>query len=205
MTKVNLSADITTSSAANMLGLSTTMVQSLVDQNALQGWRTSGGHRRISMASIHQYQKQALGTKSIAQCLRRQPRVLVVCETTKTYEQLQQSSAKWGFFGEIKFLDSIAESLLCLGSSPPDLLIMEMALPKQQQLKTIQALTSFNTSSNPVSVVLITQDRIMKPSNASQTSNSIELVAGKLTDEWLRGYLTGVTCAWQFQHCAAAV
>lgn len=205
MTKENLTPGITTGSAADMLGLSTTTVQSLVDQNALRGWRTTGGHRRISMASIQQYQQQTLGTKTIAQRLHRQPRVLVVCETTKTYEQLQQSSAKWGFLCEIKFLDSIAESLLCLGSNPPDLLVMEMALPKQQQLKTIQALTSFNTSRHPISVVLITQGRIMRPANAGHTSNPIELVAGKLTDEWLRAYLTGVTCTWQLQQLDAAL
>ena len=47
---------ISTATAAQMLGLSTTMIQSLVDKNELQGWKTQGGHRRISMLNRPEFQ-----------------------------------------------------------------------------------------------------------------------------------------------------
>lgn len=47
---------LSTAEAARMLGLSTTLVQTLVDQGDLKGWKTRGGHRRISMDSIMDYQ-----------------------------------------------------------------------------------------------------------------------------------------------------
>lgn len=42
--------------AARLLGLSVGTVQSLVEQGALQAWKTPGGHRRIDRASIEQFQ-----------------------------------------------------------------------------------------------------------------------------------------------------
>ncbi|MEN9889567.1 MAG: hypothetical protein RL559_1604, partial [Pseudomonadota bacterium] len=47
---------LSTAEAARMLGLSTTLVQSLVDKNELNGWKTRGGHRRIALQSIEVYQ-----------------------------------------------------------------------------------------------------------------------------------------------------
>lgn len=46
---------LSTAEAARMLGLSTTLVQTLVDQGELKGWKTRGGHRRISLESILEY------------------------------------------------------------------------------------------------------------------------------------------------------
>ena len=42
-----------TSYAAKMLGISVGTVQGLVEKNDLKAWKTQGGHRRISLQSIH--------------------------------------------------------------------------------------------------------------------------------------------------------
>lgn len=47
-----------TSLAAKKLGLSVGTVQALVEKNELQAWKTEGGHRRISLQSITDYQKR---------------------------------------------------------------------------------------------------------------------------------------------------
>ena len=49
---------ISTAQAARMLGMSTTMLQRLVDQNVFQAWKTPGGHRRIDFDSVLDYQKR---------------------------------------------------------------------------------------------------------------------------------------------------
>ena len=46
-----------TTYAAKLLGLSVGTIQTLVEKNELQAWKTQGGHRRISMPSIREYQK----------------------------------------------------------------------------------------------------------------------------------------------------
>lgn len=47
-----------TTYAAKLLGLSVGTIQSLVEKNELQAWKTQGGHRRISMPSIRDYQRR---------------------------------------------------------------------------------------------------------------------------------------------------
>ena len=48
-----------TSYAAKLLNLSVGSIQSLVEKNELFAWKTQGGHRRISLQSIYQYQSRA--------------------------------------------------------------------------------------------------------------------------------------------------
>ena len=186
---------LSTAAAANMLGLSTTLIQSLVDKNELLGWKTRGGHRRISLQSIHEYQTQALGDKVIPNRLRAQPRVLVAIESPESLAQLRQSSAAWQFGVDLHFVDSITEALLCLGSDQPDLLVVELTMPRTQQEKTLQALENFNARSRPTSMVLVTREKNLKSASAG-TAQPIQIAPGPLTDVWLHAYLTGViaTC-----------
>ena len=48
-----------TSYAAKLLNLSVGTVQTLVEKNELEAWKTQGGHRRISLQSIRNYQSRA--------------------------------------------------------------------------------------------------------------------------------------------------
>ena len=48
----------TTSEAARRLGLSSTTVQVMVERGELMAWRTRGGHRRISVASVDAIRRQ---------------------------------------------------------------------------------------------------------------------------------------------------
>jgi len=45
-------AVLTTSGAARLLGVSSTTVQLMVERGELRAWKTRGGHRRISLASL---------------------------------------------------------------------------------------------------------------------------------------------------------
>ena len=47
-----------TTYAAKLLGLSVGTIQTLVEKTELQAWKTQGGHRRISMQSIRDYQRR---------------------------------------------------------------------------------------------------------------------------------------------------
>ena len=186
---------LSTAAAANMLGLSTTLIQSLVDKNELQGWKTRGGHRRISLQSIHDYQSQARMHNSPPSRARVPPRVMVAVESRDTLQHLQQQSRMWNFPITLNFVDSITEALLNLGTDRPDLLVAELTMPKAQQEKTLQALENFNARSRAISMVLVTKEHDLRTSSA-EASHAIQLVPGPLSDVWLHAYLTEVvaTC-----------
>ena len=186
---------LSTAAAANMLGLSTTLIQSLVDKNELHGWKTRGGHRRISLQSIHDYQAQARMHSSQPSRSRTLPKILVAVESPETLEHLQQKSMLQDFPVTLKFVDSITEALLELGTERPDLLVAELTMPKSQQEKTLQALENFNARSRPISMVLVSKESELQASS-TETRNAIQIAPGPLTDVWLHAYLTGVvaTC-----------
>ena len=183
---------ISTATAAQMLGLSTTMIQSLVDKNELQGWKTQGGHRRISMQSIHEYKSNSRISSSAPVRGPMAPKVMVVMESEQTLSKLQKRNQEWGFALELQFVDSVTEALLSLGGNRPDLLVVELTMAREQQQKTVQALENFNSRGRPISMVLITQEKGLMSGLAS-VSSGIQLVTGPLSESWLHAYLTGVT------------
>ena len=183
---------ISTATAAQMLGLSTTMIQSLVDKNELQGWKTQGGHRRISMQSIHEYKSNSRISSSAPVRGPMAPKVMVVMESEQTLSKLQKRSQEWGFALELQFVAPVPEALPSLGGNRPDLLVVELTMAREQQQKTVQALENFNSRGRPISMVLITQEKGLMSGLAS-VSSGIQLVTGPLSESWLHAYLTGVT------------
>ena len=182
---------ISTAAAAQLLGLSTTMIQSLVDRNELQGWKTQGGHRRISMQSIHDYKVNSRIAPSAVPRPLSMPKVMVVLESD-ALGKLQKCSEEWAFALELQFVDSVTEALLILGGERPDLLVVELTMTREQQQKTLQALENFNSRGRPISMVLLTNEKDLMNGAVS----GIQLVKGPLSESWLHAYLTGVaaTC-----------
>lgn len=189
---------LSTAEAARMLGLSTTLVQTLVDQGELKGWKTRGGHRRISLESILDYQNTSRSAMGVAIKSMMKPRVTVVVESAQLMSQLMLASADWQFAVDVTFFDSVTEGLLELSSKRPDMLVVEMSMPRTQQEKTLQALENFNSRGRaPLSVVLVTEEKNLLAQRATGTANSIQVVSGPMSPVWMHAYLTGVVASCQ--------
>lgn len=179
-----------------MLGLSTTLIQSLVDKNELQGWKTRGGHRRISLQSIHEYQTNARMLSSASPRRKSAPQIMVAVESPETLNILRECAKEWGFPVNLKFIDSVTGALLQLASERPDLLVVELSMPKAQQEKTLLALQDFNSRGRPISMVLLTEERHLHSSLAG-SPNFIQIAPGPMSEIWLHAYLTGVVATCQ--------
>ncbi|MEY4733571.1 MAG: hypothetical protein RLZZ464_1637 [Pseudomonadota bacterium] len=190
---------LSTAEAARMLGLSTTLVQTLVDQGDLKGWKTRGGHRRISLDSIQDYQNAARGAMGAATKSMVKPRVTVVIENPQIMGKLKSDSEVWKFPVEVTFFDSVTEALLELSSRRPDMLVVEMSMPRSQQVKTLQALENFNSRGrSPLSVVLVTEEKdLLSPNNSTPVPSLVQVVSGPMSSIWLHAYLTGVVASCQ--------
>lgn len=187
---------LSTAEAARMLGLSTTLVQTLVDQGDLKGWKTRGGHRRISLDSISEYQNTSRTEVTSAAKSPLKPRVTVVIETAALMAHLLKEFEQWSFPIDVTFFDSVTEALLELSSKRPDMLVVEMSMPRSQQEKTFQALENFNQRGRtPLSVVLVTEEKGLTSATPEGASSSIQLVKGPLSPVWMHAYLTGVVAS----------
>lgn len=107
---------LSTAEAARMLGLSTTLIQTLVDNNELKGWKTRGGHRRIAIQSVMDYQSHSGRKSSTAHRHTGTPRIMVVVETPELMASLQKNYRQWSFPLEVSFMDSVTEALLCFSA-----------------------------------------------------------------------------------------
>lgn len=184
---------LSTAAAAKMLGLSTTLIQTLVDQGELKGWKTRGGHRRIAAESIMEYQSLThhpviRQSKTVVK-----PKVSVVVERPDWLDQIKEDFRHWNLPIDVIFFGSVTEALLDLASHRPDMIVVEMTMPRPQQEKTFQALENFNKRGHsPLSAVLVTEEKGLASSLPLGSSSSIQLVPGTLSSIWFHAYLTGV-------------
>ncbi len=187
---------LSTAEAARMLGLSTTLVQTLVDQGELKGWKTRGGHRRISLDSIMDYQNVSRHAVNRHNKSSSRPRVTVVIEAPGLMAGFMQDFQQWGIPIDVNFFESVTEALLDLSNKRPDMIVVDMSMPRALQEKTLQALENFNKRGHaPLSVVLITQEKGLTSSIPFGSASSIQLVPGPLSSIWLHAYLTGVVAS----------
>jgi len=190
---------LSTAEAARKLGLSTTLIQTLVDNDELKGWKTRGGHRRIAIQSVMDYQNQSGRKNTQGHRALSSPRIMVVIENQDLMAAMQKHYRQWSFPVEVNFLDSVTEALLCFSAQVPDQLVAELNMPRPQQEKTIQALLNFNAREKTgMSMVLVTQEKNLSTSTSRITDAMVQIVPGPLTPTWFHAYLTGVatTCRW---------
>ena len=178
---------LSTAEAAHMLGISTTLVQTLVDTQELEGWRTRGGHRRIALASVQRYQAR---TRTGRSHMRQEPlEVVVASEQPGDLSAVQLQAERWSPHLTLTLRDSVSSTLLELGERRPDVLVVELSMPHTQQEKTVQALQSFVARGAAPAITLLTEDAALL---ATPPGDGLLLAPGPLTPAWLEGFLRGV-------------
>mgnify|MGYP003513735486 FL=1 len=94
---------LSTAEAARLLGLSTTLVQTLVDQGDLTGWKTRGGHRRIALDSIMEYQNASRRVVGSQTKFSQKPRVTVVIDSIDLIKELKLQCLGWNLPVDVNF------------------------------------------------------------------------------------------------------
>jgi excisionase family DNA binding protein len=187
---------LSTAAAAKMLRLSTTLVQTLVDQGELKAWKTRGGHRRISADSIQDYQSQADSSMTRKLKMASTPKISVVVDEAGWVESFKNDLSQWKLPIDVRFFESVTEAILDLSAHRPDMVVIEMSMPLVQQEKTLKALENFNKrGKSPLSVVIITQEKGLIASVSNRPDSSIQLVSGPISAVWLHAYLIGILAA----------
>ena len=186
-----------TSKAAQLLQLSVGTVQSLVDKQILDAWVTEGGHRRISLESIHLYQAQQQKLPALARLVEDRLKVMVVDDDSVTRHLLQDACLLAHARIDCCAVDSGIQALLTLPVFKPQLIILDLMMPgvdgwemvrqlkqkegfEQLQIMTISALS--NTELD---------ERGGPPEGSHFMTKPIDL-------GWLKGYLLGLMApqAW---------
>jgi excisionase family DNA binding protein len=177
--------------AAKLLDLSVATVQSLVEKNELQAWKTRGGHRRISMQSILEYQQRHNIKGGLDRT--RQPRlkVLIVDDDSVTLEIVRAMIEKWGFPMDCTLMASALEALLDFNSLRPDVLITDL---RMQGVDGFELLKTLNTTpaANGTAVVALTGMTPKEIEERGGLPNNTIVCQKPINAQWLNGFFSAL-------------
>lgn len=184
---------LTSSQAAKRLGLSMATIQKLVDNNVLQAWKTFGGHRRISLASVMNYQSSNNFLELPRLTADRSVKVMLVIESPDLTVRLKKDIGQWHLPLQAAFQDSLTEALLELLNDKHDLLVLQLSGLRKQQEKVLEILQKFMSSRHTVAHTLImTQEPDLElPTKSAASPASIQVLNKELSPLWLSAYLSG--------------
>lgn len=184
---------LTSSQAAKRLGLSMATIQKLVDNNILQAWKTFGGHRRISLASVLNYQSVNNFAEAPRTPIDRSAKVMMVVESAELTQRLKTDVDQWHLPLQITFVESLTEALLDLLNEKHDLLVVQTSEPRKQQEKALEILHKFVGSRHNVghTLILSAEDNLLPSSASEGHAVSIQVLNKELSPVWLSAYLSG--------------
>lgn len=134
-----------TKEAAMILGVSISTVQKLVDSGAINAWRTDGGHRRLSLASVQVAAKRmgaASGDVVVGSPRERggKLRILVVDGHAVSGKAMVKTLAPYESRAEIAYASDAAQALLKCSEFRPDLIITDLVTEPMDGFHLISAI-----------------------------------------------------------------
>lgn len=115
----------TTSEAAEMLGVSNTTIQIMVERGELDAWRTRGGHRRISLASLERL-RSLRGERVVRRGDFTELEVLIVEDDLALRSLYEHTISSWQLPIQVSSAADGMEALLMVERKRPDVLIMDL-------------------------------------------------------------------------------
>ncbi|MDZ4100986.1 MAG: response regulator [Hydrogenophaga sp.] len=177
--------------AAKLLGLSVGTVQSMVERGELEGWKTKGGHRRISMKAIHAYQEEH-GLKPAHMSVS-DPfvRVLVVDDDEHTREMMTNLIGSWKLSVDCTVMSSAMEALIDIHNLRPDVLFTDLNMPGVDGLALLRTLRANPTFENLVMVAVtgLTPEEVAERGGLPEHT---VLVEKPVNTQWLQGFVTAL-------------
>lgn len=191
--------------AARLLGLSVGTVQSLVEQGALQAWKTPGGHRRIDRASIEQFQLRK-GKAAPAPAAAGAPasaptplRVLVIEDDPADLATLQAAIQSWQLPLECSYMHSGVRALIDIATLRPQVLLTGLQLPGVDGFELIATLDR-DPAFNALLMLAMTRPGEDDTRTRDRLPPHVQVLAKPLNLAWLQGFF----CALLVQHSRTA-
>lgn len=143
----------TTREAAKLLGVSLRTVQLWVEGGSLSAWRTPGGHRKVSVASVDALLSARSGTQAGVPV--REISVLIV-EDDKALSRLYEATISgWGVPVRIEIAQDGFDALIRLGRHKPDIIIADINMPGMDGLTMLKKIRA-NPGCDGIEIIVVT-------------------------------------------------
>ncbi len=131
---------LSTRQAAVKLGVSLGTVQNMVESGALEAWKTTGGHRRIPLASVEALLSRRKNLVPSASETGGQINLLIA-EDDPTLQKLYELTIEsWNLPVKLRMVANGFDGLLQVGQSVPDILIADLMMPGMDGFEMIRRL-----------------------------------------------------------------
>lgn len=178
----------TTQEAAALLGMSISSVQNLVETEALTGWKTSGGHRRIPLqevllfkASMKEGVRPALARTGIISIL--------VLEDDEMQKSLYDAQfGQWDFPLAVSYCRSGYDALLEIGANPPDIFIVDIMMDGIDGYEVVETIIS-KPHLKDMNILIISGIDQAELATRGGVPQGVEFFNKPVNFEELRGYI----------------
>lgn len=181
-----------TSYAAKILGLSVGTIQALVEKKDLIAWKTEGGHRRISMQSILDFQgKHNIVFQKDKPPIDMRIRVLLVDDDIMTREIVRSFCENATAPVDCTTMSSGMEALIDIASIQPHILIADLNMPGIDGFELLRTLRLNPQFENMIILALsaLTNDEIQARGGIPE--GTIYMPKPPKSD-WFNGFFTGL-------------
>ena len=185
-----------TTYAAKLLGLSVGTIQSLVEKNELHAWKTQGGHRRISMPSIREYQRKHNMPVTAADLHRERLRVLVVDDDPVAREMLRDFTTRVEMPVDCTLMASGLEALIDIASIQPDVLIADLHMPGVDGFELLRTLRG-NSLFSQMSCLAVSALTPAEIEARGGLPEGVIFMPKPLSMHWLNGFFAAITASRQ--------
>jgi excisionase family DNA binding protein len=180
-----------TSYASKVLGISIGTVQGLVERNELRAWRTNGGHRRISLKSIQEYQHRHNLHPNALMLGEERLKIIVVEDDESTRLMLKTNFDRWGLPLDVMMYASAIEAMLDMPNLHPQVLLTDLVMPRVNGFDFVKTLHEHG-SFKSMAVVAMTGLRPEQVKAKGGLPEGVQLLHKPIDLEWLRGYLGAI-------------
>jgi len=179
-----------TTLAGKLLGLSVGTVQNLVETKKLIAWKTEGGHRRILMSSILEYQKLT-GRDFVINDPEESNVLLIVEDDVNTRKMYEAYFNEWDLGLVVLLYPSAIETLLDLHSLRPKMILTDLKMSNMDGFKFIEAIRKNDLYSNLPIIAMtgMTNEEIREHGGLD---DDVFILNKPIDMVWLKGFLQGV-------------
>lgn len=190
-----------TSYAAKLLGLSVGTIQNLVEKNELQAWKTQGGHRRISMHSIREYQRRHNIALAVTTNAQHHLKVLLVEDDDVTREMLRIICQNCEVPVDCTAMSSGLEALIDITSIQPDVLIADLNMPGVDGFELLRTLKQ-NPMFSRMTALAVTALSPEEVEARGSLPEGVIYVSKPVNAQWLTGFFAALMSSRQAEQNA---
>jgi excisionase family DNA binding protein len=186
-----MSSDVcTTQEAAEILGISVTSVQQLVETGVIEAWKTKGGHRRIPITAVYAYKSSAgsAGSPAASSPRSKLTSVLVIEDNKLQRDIYEKKLSSWSLPIALTFCENGYQALVEIASHKPDVLLADIVMEGIDGYEVIKTIQTYPGLAD-MDIAILSSLTIAEIEQRGGIPNGVVFFGKPINYDELRGYL----------------